>query len=155
MRAWYDLLGLNRTDAQDEAGIRASAVQINTLIESQVATGIVRARIILAGFSQGGALALHAGLRQREALAGLMILSAYLPLEKTVAAELTPAGRATPILMCHGRQDPILSLAMGSHSRDLLQALGIAVQWHEYPMAHEVSRAEITDIASWLMQRLR
>jgi phospholipase/carboxylesterase len=155
MRAWFDLLGLTRTDAQDEAGIRASAVLINSLIETQVAAGIARARIVVAGFSQGGALALHTGLRQQEGLAGLMILSAYLPLEKSLAAELTPAGRATPILMCHGRQDPILSLSMGTHSRDLLQGLGVAVEWHDYPMAHEVCRAEISDISGWLAQRLR
>jgi phospholipase/carboxylesterase len=154
MRAWFDLLGLNRTDAQDEAGIRASALQINALIDAQVAAGVMRSRIVIAGFSQGGALALHVGLRQREALAGLMILSAYLPLEKTFAAELTPAGRATPVLMCHGRHDAVLSLSMGSYSRDLLQALGVAVQWHDYPMAHEVSRAEISDISAWLAQRL-
>jgi phospholipase/carboxylesterase len=154
MRAWFDLLGLTRTDAQDEAGIRASALQINALIEAQVAAGVARTRIVLAGFSQGGALALHTGLRQHEALAGLMILSAYLPLDKTLSAELTPAGRATPILMCHGRNDPILSLSMGTHSRDRLEALGITVEWHDYPMAHEVSRAEISDISGWLVQRL-
>jgi phospholipase/carboxylesterase len=154
MRAWFDLLGLNRTDTQDEAGIRTSAQQINALIDAQVATGVARARIVLAGFSQGAALALHTGLRQQERVGGLMILSGYLPLEKTVAAELTPAGRVTPILMCHGRQDPVLNLSMGTHSRDLLQALGVAVEWHDYPMAHEVSRTEISDISSWLMQRL-
>jgi phospholipase/carboxylesterase len=154
MRAWFDLLGLTRTDAQDEAGIRASALQINALIDAQVAAGVTRTRIVIAGFSQGGALALHVGLRQREGVAGLMILSAYLPLEKTLATELTAAGRATPVLMCHGRHDPILSLSMGVHSRDLLQALGVAVQWHDYPMAHEVSRAEISDISAWLAQRL-
>jgi phospholipase/carboxylesterase len=155
MRAWFDLLGLNRTDAQDEAGIRASALQIDALIEAQVTAGVARERIVIAGFSQGGALALHAGLRQQERVAGLMILSGYLPLEKTLTAELTPAGRATPVLMCHGRQDPVLSLTMGTHSRDLLQALGVAVEWHDYPMAHEVSRPEIHDISVWLAARLR
>jgi phospholipase/carboxylesterase len=155
MRAWFDLLGLNRNDAQDEAGIRASAAEINVLIDAQVAAGVARSRIVIAGFSMGGALALHTGLRQAEAVAGLMILSAYLPLDKTVAAELTPAGRATPVLMCHGRQDPILSLTMGTHSRDLLRSLGVAVEWHDYPMAHEVSRPEIGDISAWLAARLR
>lgn len=154
MRAWFDLLGLSRTDAQDEAGIRASALQINALIEAQVSAGIARDRIVIAGFSQGGALALHTGLRQQEKVAGLMILSGYLPLEKTVAAELSAAGRATPVLMCHGRQDPVLSLTMGTHSRDLLQGLGVAVEWHDYPMAHEVSRPEIGDISVWLCARL-
>jgi phospholipase/carboxylesterase len=154
MRAWFDLLGLNRTDRQDEAGIRVAAIAINALIDAQVAAGVARARIVLAGFSMGGALALHAGLRQPEALAGLLILSAYLPLDKTLAAELTSAGRTTPVLMCHGRQDPVLSLAMGTSSRDLLRSFGVAVEWRDYPMAHEVSRPEIADIAAWLAARL-
>jgi phospholipase/carboxylesterase len=154
MRAWFDLLGLSRTDAQDEAGIRKSAARINALIDEQVAAGIARSRIVLAGFSQGGAMVLQTGLRQLEPLAGLMVLSGYLPLEKTVAAELTPAGRAQQILMCHGRQDPVLTLSMGTHSRNLLQSLGVTVDWHDYPMAHEVSRQEIEDISAWLSVRL-
>jgi phospholipase/carboxylesterase len=154
MRAWFDLLGLTRTDAQDEVGIRKSAARINALIEEQVAAGIPRSRIVLAGFSQGGALALHTGLRQLEPLGGLMVLSGYLPLEKTVPAELTPAGRALPILMCHGRQDGVLTLSMGTHSRDLLQSLGVVIDWHDYPMAHEVCRQEIADISAWLRARL-
>jgi phospholipase/carboxylesterase len=154
MRAWFDLLGLSRTDAQDEAGIRKSAARINGLIEEQVGAGIPRSSIVLAGFSQGGALALQTGLRQLAPLAGLMVLSGYLPLEKTVASELTPAGRGLPILMCHGRQDPVLTLSMGTRSRELLQNLGVSIEWHDYPMAHEVCRQEIGDISAWLSARL-
>src|SRR5258707_2281503 len=154
MRAWYDLVGLGRTDAQDESGIRASAAIVDGLLDAQAAAGVPRARIVLAGFSQGGAVALHAGLRQDEALAGVMALSSYLPLSATAERELTAAGRATPILMCHGRNDPVLAYELGTHSRDLLRALGASLEWHEYPMAHEVCSAEIADISGWLRSRL-
>jgi phospholipase/carboxylesterase len=154
MRAWYDILGFNRMDAQDDAGIRASAARVDALIDTQVVAGIPSGRIVLAGFSQGGAIALHAGLRRREALAGVMALSTYLPLEATVAAEATPAGRATPILMCHGRQDPVVVPDRGARGRDALRRLGVLVDWHDYPMAHEVCQAEIDDISRWLGVRL-
>jgi len=150
MRAWYDLLGLDRSAAQDERGLRAAAELVGEFIDAQVAAGVPRQRIVLAGFSQGGALALHVGLRQREALAGIMALSAYLPLETQLERELTPAGRATALLMCHGVRDAVLPLAMGTHARDLLRAQGMAVEWHEYPMAHEVCAAQIADVARWL-----
>jgi phospholipase/carboxylesterase len=150
MRAWYDLRGLDRSAAQDEHGLRAAAELVGEFIAAQVAAGVPRQRIVLAGFSQGGALALHVGLRQREALAGIMALSAYLPLETQLERELTPAGRATALLMCHGVRDAVLPLAMGTHARDLLRAQGMAVEWHEYPMAHEVCAAQIADVARWL-----
>jgi phospholipase/carboxylesterase len=154
MRAWYDLVSLSRTDAQDETGIRASAALVGGLIEAQVASGVPRGRIVLAGFSQGGAVALHAGLRQNEALAGIMALSTYLPLSAQAEREFTAAGRATSILMCHGRHDQVLAFEMGTHSRDLLRALGVNVQWHDYPMGHEVCAAEIEVISGWLRSRL-
>jgi len=110
---------------------------------------------VLAGFSQGGAVALHAGLRQNEALAGIMALSTYLPLSAMAEREFTVAGRATSILMCHGRHDQVLAFEMGTRSRDFLRALGVSVQWHEYPMAHEVCAAEINDISAWLRLRLQ
>ena len=154
MRAWYDIRGLDRDAAHDEPGIRAAAALVDGLIDAQVAAGVPRGRIVLAGFSQGGAIALHVGLRQREALAGIMALSTYLPLEVTAGRELTAAGRATSVLMCHGSHDPVLALAMGTHSRDLLRALGVSVAWHEYPMAHAVCPAEIQDISVWLRSRL-
>jgi phospholipase/carboxylesterase len=115
---------------------------------------VPRARLVLAGFSQGGAIALHTGLRQREALAGIMALSTYLPLSTKAEHELTAAGRATSVLMCHGRHDPVLVFELGTHSRDLLRAQGVSVEWREYPMAHEVSAAEINDISGWLRSRL-
>jgi phospholipase/carboxylesterase len=150
MRAWYDILSLSRSDQQDEAGIRASAAIAQDYIERQVAAGIPRNRIVLAGFSQGGAIALHAGLRQREPLAGILALSTYLPVHTSIFTELTPAGRATPILMCHGLSDNVLPLALGTSSRDGLRQLGCDISWRDYPMAHEVCEKEIGDIADWL-----
>jgi phospholipase/carboxylesterase len=154
MRAWYDIIGLNRMDAQDESGIRATATGIAGLVEAQVAAGVPRSRIVLAGFSQGGAIALHVGLRQREALAGIMALSTYLPLETKVAAEVTAAGRGMPILMCHGRQDPVVVLDRGIQSRNALRSLGVLVDWHEYAMGHEVCQEEISEISRWLAVRV-
>ena len=154
MRGWYDIVSLTRSDQQDEPGIRASAAIVQALIEREVAAGVPRKRIVLAGFSQGGAIALHAGLRQAEPLAGILALSTYLPLHTHIFSELTAAGRATPILMCHGLYDNVLPLAMGSFSRDQLRQLGCVVEWREYPMMHQVNEEEIEDIAAWLTARL-
>jgi len=154
MRGWYDILSLTRADQQDEAGILASAATVQQLIDDQAAAGIARQRIVLAGFSQGGAIALHTGLRQREALAGILALSTYLPLHQRILAELTAAGRATPILMGHGLYDNVLPVALGSSSRDGLRQLGCTVEWRDYPMQHQVCEAEIADIAAWLAGRL-
>ncbi len=153
MRAWYDLLGLDRAAQQDVAGLRASTQLMNGLIDTQVAAGVARERIVVAGFSQGGALALHVGLRQRNALGGIMALSAYLPLAAQLEQELTPAGHSTQVLMCHGSHDPVLALGMGSQACTQLRALGVSVSWHEYPMAHEVCAAEIQEISGWLRAR--
>jgi phospholipase/carboxylesterase len=153
MRGWYDILSLTRADQQDEPGILASAATVQDLIDAQAAAGIARRRIVLAGFSQGGAIALHTGLRQRQALAGILALSTYLPLHTRIG-ELTAAGRATPILMCHGLYDNVLPLALGSSSRDGLRQLGCAVEWRDYPMQHQVCAEEIADIAAWLAGRL-
>jgi len=154
MRGWYDILSLTRADQQDEAGILASAAAVQELIEAQADAGIPRQRIVLAGFSQGGAIALHTGLRQREALAGILALSTYLPLHTRILGELTAAGRATPILMCHGLYDNVLPVALGSSSRDGLRQLGCAVEWRDYPVQHQVCPEEIADIATWLKGRL-
>ncbi len=154
MRAWYDILSLSRSDQQDETGIRASAALVQELIEREAASGIPRNRIVLAGFSQGGAIALHAGLRQTEPLAGILALSTYLPLHSHIVGELSAAGRITPILMCHGLYDNVLPLAMGSASRDGLRQLGCKVEWRDYPMQHEVCAAEIGEISTWLRARL-
>ena len=154
MRGWYDITSLTRLDQQDEAGIRASARRVQNTIEDEVSAGIPRQRIVLAGFSQGGAIALHAGLRQSEALGGILALSTYLPLQSRIMGELSAAGRGTPILMCHGLYDNVLPLALGSSSRDSLRQLGCAVEWRDYPMQHQVCEEEIEDIATWLKARL-
>jgi phospholipase/carboxylesterase len=154
MRAWYDIVALTRAGRQDDAGIRASAATVQQLIEREVAAGMPRDHIVLAGFSQGGAIALHAGLRQAEPLAGVLALSTYLPLEQSVLAELTAAGRTTPILMCHGRYDNVVQMALGSAGCDGLRQLGCKVEWKEYPMQHEVCAEEIDAVSQWLQARL-
>jgi len=155
MRAWYDILGLDRDAQQDEAGIRASAAQIWQLIEQQRAAGIAAQRILLAGFSQGGAIVLHLGLRHPETLGGILALSTYLPLRNTVADELHPANRQTPLLMLHGQADAIISLDYAETSRDALQALGAAIEWKSYAgLEHSVSMEEILDMRQWFLARL-
>ncbi len=150
MRAWYDIKSLTRSDQQDDAGIRASAATLMALVAEQRKAGIAAKRIVIAGFSQGGAITLHASCRLAEPLAGTMALSTYLPLHDTLPKELTEAGRATPILMCHGRADPVLALKLGSDSRDGLRGWGLKVDWHEYPMGHSVCAEEVDDISAWL-----
>ncbi len=154
MRAWYDILDLTPGGPQDEAGIRDSAAILGRLIERERQDGIAANRIVVAGFSQGGAIALHAALRHAERLAGVMALSTYLPLRSTLAAEANPANRDLPILMCHGQFDAVLPQKLGSSSRDLLIAEGYAVEWKEYPMQHQVCMEEVQDISAWLQARL-
>lgn len=154
MRAWYDILELSAEGRKDEAGTRASAARIDTLIGREIARGVAASRIVLAGFSQGGAIALHAALRYPRRLAGIMALSTYLPFHESLASEASAANRDLPILMCHGLYDPMLPATLGEMSRDLLVSLGYVVEWKAYPMQHEVSRAEIGDIAAWLRARL-
>jgi phospholipase/carboxylesterase len=154
MRAWYDVLGFERGAAEDAAGIRASAALAESYIAKEREAGIEANRIVLAGFSQGGAIALHAGLRQTDALAGILALSTYLPLRASLA-EASAAGRDAPILMCHGRFDPVLPMALGETSRDLLRQYGCRIEWKEYPMQHQVCPQEIADISAWLVRVLR
>jgi phospholipase/carboxylesterase len=154
MRAWYDILGAELVRREDAARIRASAAAVQRLIEREVERGIARERIVLAGFSQGGAVTLHAGTRATEPLAGLMGLSTYLPLADTVQGEATPASRAIPVFMAHGTQDPVIPLERSVASRDHLQALGYRVEWHQYPMAHAVNGDEIRAIAQFLLRVL-
>ena len=150
MRAWYDIKSLSRSDLQDDAGIRESAATVMQIVAEQRKAGIAANRTVIAGFSQGGAITLHAVCRLREPLAGAMALSTYLPLHDTLPKELTAAGKATPVLMCHGKADPVLPLSMGTSSRDGLKGWGMSVEWHEYPMAHAVCAEEIDDISAWL-----
>jgi phospholipase/carboxylesterase len=154
MRAWYDILELSASGAQDEAGIRDSAAILAGFIQRERDSGIAANRIVVAGFSQGGAIALHEALRHPERLSGVMALSTYLPLRTTFAAEASKANRDIPILMCHGSFDPVLPLRLGSSSRDLLRAEGYAVEWKEYPMQHQVCLEEVQDISAWLKERL-
>ena len=154
MRAWYDIVSLSAAGPPDEAGIRASAALVERWIAREVELGVAPARIVIAGFSQGGAIALHAGLRHAERLAGILALSTYLPLHDRLAAEAAPANRDVPILMCHGREDPVLPMSLGTMSRDWLRALGYAVKWKDYRMQHQVCMEEIADISGWLQARL-
>ncbi|MGH8561229.1 MAG: alpha/beta hydrolase, partial [Nevskiales bacterium] len=150
MRAWYDILGLDRTAREDETGIRESQAQIEALIGRENTRGIPSERIVLAGFSQGGAITLQTGLRYPEKLAGLMVLSGYLTLRDRLATEASAANRSTPIFMAHGEFDYMLPMQLGSFSRDQLQQLGYSVDWHCYPMEHQVCAEEIREVAAWL-----
>jgi len=152
MRAWYDVTGDGR---QDAAGIRASQARVEALIARECARGIAPGAIVLAGFSQGGAIALHTGLRHPERLAGILALSTYLPLPDSLAQEARQANRDLPIFMAHGTQDPVIPLSWAMRSRDHLTSLGYAVQWREYPMPHSVCAQEIADVAHWLRTVLR
>jgi phospholipase/carboxylesterase len=153
MRGWYDILGWGRHVRQDEAGIRDSATAITRLIDLEVARGMPAERIVLAGFSQGGAIALHVGLRERRPLAGIMALSTYLPLADTLPAEKTVANAGIPIFMAHGTADPVLPLSLAEESRRQLEAERYAVDWHVYPMPHTVCMPEVEAIAVWLDAR--
>ena len=126
---------------------------MNRYIEAEIARGIEPARIVLAGFSQGGAVALSAGLRFGERLAGVLALSTYLPFPARLAAEKSSANADVPILMCHGQMDPVVDIGMGREARSVLEAQGYAVEWHEYPMEHEVCAVELEEIGQWLVQR--
>ena len=153
MRAWYDILQLGG-GKEDEAGIRASQALLEGLIEQEKSRGVEARRIVLAGFSQGGAIALQTGLRYPERLGGILALSTYLPLAATLAAERSPANRDLPVLMAHGTLDPMIPIARARDSRAALEALGYAVEWQEYAMPHSVCGEEIADIAAWLLRLL-
>ncbi len=154
MRAWYDILGLSAAAAEDETGIRESARLVEQWIRREREAGIAASRIAIAGFSQGGAIALHTALRHAEPLAGVLALSTYLPLRDAID-EASSANRRVPILMCHGLYDPILPVEAAERSRDLLRAGGYEVQWRSYPMQHQVCAEEIADISAWLGRVLR
>lgn len=154
MRAWYDILGTDLVRREDEAGLRKSQTAIGQLIEHEKARGIASDRILLAGFSQGCAMALQTGLRYPEKLGGLLCLSGYVPLNAVVAAERHEANRNTPIFLAHGRGDPVIPIDRAEKSRDLLVSLGYQVEWHEYMMQHSVCVEEIEDIGVWLKRVL-
>jgi phospholipase/carboxylesterase len=154
MRAWYDLHGLTASSREDEPGLRESAEIVQNYLAAEQKAGIAAERIVIAGFSQGGALALHTGLRYPQRLAGIMALSTYLPLRDLIANEAHAANRSTPILMCHGIRDGVVPLTLGVSSRDLLRQQGFNVEWHTYPMEHSVCMEEIAAISQWLQLRL-
>ncbi|HEX6211861.1 MAG TPA: dienelactone hydrolase family protein [Methylomirabilota bacterium] len=150
MRAWYDVRPDAGARREDEAGVRASQRRIEALIAREKTRGVPASRLVLAGFSQGGAMALHTGLRHGERLAGIMGLSCFLPLADRLAAEASAANREVPIFLAHGTQDPLIPLARARHAHQMLTGLGYPVQWREYPMPHSVCEAEIRDIGAWL-----
>lgn len=153
MRAWYDIRDFDLANRADEAGVIESVEQVETLIKRENERGVPDARIVLAGFSQGGAIALAAGLRRSEPLAGLVGLSTYLPAANKAAEFLAEGATEQPLFMAHGTQDPVVPFAAGEHSAALLKMLGFAVDWHAYPMAHQVCAEEIADLGSWLSRR--
>jgi len=154
MRAWYDILGLQRGVEQDGAGLRASEARVQGLIRAQQARGIDAGRIVVAGFSQGGAMALYSALRYPQRLAGIIGLSCYLPMHEQLAAERHAANQITPILLAHGEYDPVVDPAHGAATRATLEAAGYRVEWHSYPMAHAVCSEEVAMIAAFLRRVL-
>jgi len=155
MRAWYDIVSPSMAAQQDAAGIRASQFLIEALIAQEVQRNIAPGNIFLAGFSQGGAIALHAALRQTVPLGGVLALSTYLPLADKAVGEALPGTRDTPIFMAHGRSDPVIPYVLGADSRDALLRFGYTVDWHEYAMQHSVCEEELRDIEVWLAHRVK
>jgi phospholipase/carboxylesterase len=154
MRAWYDLRDADGVRREDPAGVRASQRAIETLIAREKERGVPAAAIVLAGFSQGGAMALHTALRHTERLAGVMALSCSLPLSDTLAGEAAPANRDVSIFMAHGTHDPMIPMARALRAREVLTGLGYRLEWHEYPMPHSVCVEEIADVGAWLAKVL-
>jgi phospholipase/carboxylesterase len=150
MRAWYDILGFDRRAKEDAPGIHASAAAVTELIDREIERGLSSDRIVLAGFSQGGAIALHTALRSPTPLAGVLALSTYLPLAATLAGERSAANAAIPLFMAHGTDDPVLPFGLAETSRRALEALGYEVDWHAYRMAHSVCMEEVRAIGAWL-----
>ena len=150
MRGWYDITSLDIANRDDEAGIIESSSILTRLCDEQLAQGIAPERLIVAGFSQGGAIALHAGLRYPETLGGIMALSTYLPMQQRLPQEAVAANRQTPVFMAHGLNDDVVALQFGLQTRSLLQQLGYRLQWHDYAMGHSVCMEEISDISDWL-----
>ncbi len=154
MRAWYDILNMDLVRREDEAGLRDSMTQVHALIDAEVARGVPASRIVLGGFSQGCAIALGAGLRYRDKLAGLLAMSGYMPLADTLAAERNAANIDTPVFLAHGRNDGVIALPRATATRDQLLALGQPLEWHDYPMEHSVCMEEVQAIQTFLRQAL-
>ena len=155
MPGWYDISMAELHRKPDEAGVRQSQASIEQLVAREIGRGIAAEKIILAGFSQGGTIALQVGLRHRESLGGILALSTYLTLEDSLAAETTIANANIPILMAHGTQDPLIPLSLALASRAKMEARGFKVEWREYPMPHSVCMEEIEDIGVWIQARFK
>jgi phospholipase/carboxylesterase len=153
MRAWYNIATLDLSQAQDADGIHASAQALAALITHEQSRGVPASRIVLGGFSQGGAIALQTGLRFPQRLAGIMALSTYLPLAETLAEEAHSANAKLPVFIGHGRDDNVVPLSLAESTRDILAAKNYAVSWHDYPMAHSVCLPELRAIGAWLAAR--
>ena len=154
MPAWYDILAMDFDRKVDEAGVRRSGAHLEALITRELDRGIPANKIVLAGFSQGGAIALHTGLRHAEELAGMMLLSTYMAADCNLDEERSAANQNIPILQCHGTQDPMVTMAMGSAARERMTALGYEVEWSEFPMEHQVVLEEIEVMGAWLRRVL-
>jgi phospholipase/carboxylesterase len=154
MRAWYDIVSVDLVRREDEAGLRESSRQIEQLIDREKKRGLPTNRIVLAGFSQGGAIALFAGLRFGESLGGIMALSTYAPLKDRLIGERNAANHSVPIFMAHGTGDPVVSIERASSSRAALTEVGYKIDWRQYPMPHSVCAEEIRDIGQWIQQVL-
>ncbi|MFL2546558.1 MAG: alpha/beta hydrolase [Candidatus Rariloculaceae bacterium] len=154
MRAWYDIYSLDRTDVVDEAGIEASTEAVTELIDREIQRGVASENIIVAGFSQGGAIGLQAALRYPQPLGGVLALSTYLTLAAKLEANKSPGNASIPLFVAHGTQDPVVPPAMGLAAKDRLVEFGYAVEWHSYEMAHSVCAEEVADINAWLISRL-
>ncbi len=150
MRAWYDIVDVDLRRRADEKGVRGSEQILRDYVAEELARGIAANRIVVAGFSQGGAIALHTGLRYPQPLAGILALSTYLPMPEAAAAERHGSNASVPVFLAHGRQDPVIPFEAGDSSRAQLESLGYKVEWHSYPMPHAVCPEEIIDIAVWL-----
>ena len=155
MPGWYDISMAELQRKPDEAGVRQSQAAIDQLIAREIERGISADKIILAGFSQGGAIALQTGLRYRDALGGIMALSTYLTLEDSLGAEAAMANANIPILMAHGTQDPVIPLSLAMSSRTKMQAQGYKIEWREYPMPHSLCMEEVDDIGVWIAARFK
>ncbi len=154
MRGWYDITSLDIANRDDVEGINESGQLLAGLCDEQVAQGVPAGRIVVAGFSQGGAIALHGGLRYPQRLGGIIALSTYLPMKQALAQEASAENRDTPVFMAHGLNDEVVAPQFGQQSRMLLEQQGYPVQWHEYAMGHSVCGEEIGDISDWLCRVL-
>jgi len=155
MRAWYDIIAIDKSSPQDEAGIRESEGIVHKLIQEQIDLGIDASRIVLAGFSQGGAVVLHTALRYPHQLAGVLALSTYLPLTESLAQEAHASNKTTPIWMAHGAFDDVVPIMLAEQSRDFMVSQGYPLEWKQYPMAHSVCPDEIGDLAAWFKRVLK